>query len=699
MTKKYHLRPTYRKGKDSSSSSSESDEDSARTSDTEYTDYTSSDDSSNNKKKFNRKQFQKTLSKMFPSTYMSEKVKRNDRSPKAKKRRTESPSESEEECDEEEDEYSSEEEDGHSSDEDSSSSYNTAEADEEQKFNIFFTIQPPTPENNADDEYSESDEEEECNSDDEKTFMKETYEKVEEPAVLSPRRKGKNGTKKDRTNKGKRKHSRSDKHRKEREDENGGEKADSENENSAEKEYVELLELKKQFVSELQKKPNNKVLQRAVLNCKDEIRTLIRKARKKNAKRYHKLIQAETKQTNELEYFKTKLSNKEQRKAMEDLKEINAHIYTDTPYRLSLLKSDMSAKMKAIAMQKLNVLRSMDPGDNEYYKIKNWVDTFMKIPFGIYKTVSVSMNDGLDKCNEFMTNAKQTLDSCAYGLNDAKLQIMQMLGQWIVNPTSLGTAIAIHGPMGTGKTTLVKDGISKILGREFTFIALGGSGDASFLEGHSYTYEGSTWGKIVQTIIDSKCMNPVIYFDELDKVSDTARGQEIIGILTHLTDTSQNSQFHDKYFSEVDFDLSKCLFIFSYNDETLINPILKDRMYRIRTKGYETNDKVIIARQHLLPKIREQVSFSETDVIIPDETIKYIINRLTKNESGVRNLKRCLETIFSKLNLFRLITPDNQMFSSDIRIPISFPMTITSKEVDAFVKSEEVSHSMLAMYT
>jgi ATP-dependent Lon protease len=630
---------------------------------------------------------------------MSEKVKRNDRSPKAKKRRTESPSESEEECDEEEDEYSSEEEDGHSSDEDSSSSYNTAEADEEQKFNIFFTIQPPTPENNADDEYSESDEEEECNSDDEKTFMKETYEKVEEPAVLSPRRKGKNGTKKDRTNKGKRKHSRSDKHRKEREDENGVEKADSENENSAEKEYVELLELKKQFVSELQKKPNNKVLQRAVLNCKDEIRTLIRKARKENAKRYHKLIQAETKQTNELEYFKTKLSNKEQRKAMEDLKEINAHIYTDTPYRLSLLKSDMSAKMKAIAMQKLNVLRSMDPGDNEYYKIKNWVDTFMKIPFGIYKTVSVSMNDGLDKCNEFMTNAKQTLDSCAYGLNDAKLQIMQMLGQWIVNPTSLGTAIAIHGPMGTGKTTLVKDGISKILGREFTFIALGGSGDASFLEGHSYTYEGSTWGKIVQTIIDSKCMNPVIYFDELDKVSDTARGQEIIGILTHLTDTSQNSQFHDKYFSEVDFDLSKCLFIFSYNDETLINPILKDRMYRIRTKGYETNDKVIIARQHLLPKIREQVSFSETDVIIPDETIKYIINRLTKNESGVRNLKRCLETIFSKLNLFRLITPDNQMFSSDIRIPISFPMTITSKEVDAFVKSEEVSHSMLAMYT
>ena len=189
--------------------------------------------------------------------------------------------------------------------------------------------------------------------------------------------------------------------------------------------------------------------------------------------------------------------------------------------------------------------------------------------------------------------------------------------------------------MGTGKTTLVKDGISKILGREFAFIALGGTGDSSFLEGHSYTYEGSTWGKIAQILMDSKSMNPVIYFDELDKVSDTPKGEEIIGILTHLTDTSQNSQFHDKYFSEVDFDLSKCLFIFSYNDESKVNPILKDRMYCIQTKGYESKEKITIAKNYLLPKIREQVNFKEDDIIIPDETLSYIISSefLTKKES------------------------------------------------------------------
>jgi ATP-dependent Lon protease len=386
---------------------------------------------------------------------------------------------------------------------------------------------------------------------------------------------------------------------------------------------------------------------------------------------------------------------------MKDLKEINNHINIEKPYRLALLDAKMPPKFKAAAMQKLNVLRGMDPGDNEYYKIKNWVDTFMRIPFGTYKNLSVTMDDGLDACHNFMENAKNTLDECVFGLNDAKVQIMQMVGQWISNPSAMGTAIAIKGPMGTGKTTLVKEGISKILGREFAFIALGGTGDASFLEGHSYTYEGSTWGKIVQILIESKCMNPVIYFDELDKISDTPRGEEIVGILTHLTDTSQNSQFHDKYFSEIDFDLSKCLFIFSYNDESKVNPILRDRMYRIQTKGYEAKEKVTISCNYLLPKIREQVNFKDEDIIIPNETLDYIISNsaLTNEEAGVRNLKRCLEIIYTKLNLFRLVKSDANILGKNIDLKVEFPFTVTKKVVDILIKNEEEQNqSMLAMY-
>jgi len=373
----------------------------------------------------------------------------------------------------------------------------------------------------------------------------------------------------------------------------------------------------------------------------------------------------------------------------------------DKPYRLALLESAIPAKLKATAMQKINMLRSMDTCDAEYFKIKNWVDNFMRIPFCKYKSLSVSMADGIDKCHEFMANAKSILDKCVYGLDDAKLQILQMVGQWISNPQAMGTAIAIKGPPGTGKTTLVKDGISKILGREFVFIPLGGASDASYLEGHSYTYEGSVWGKIVQSLMDCQSMNPVFYFDELDKLSETPKGEEIAGILTHLTDTSQNSQFHDKYFSEMDFDLSKCLFIFSYNDESKVNPILRDRMYRIMTSGYDSKEKTVIARQYMLPKIREQVNFQPEDIIIPDETIKHIVGakHLTQEEAGVRNMKRCLEIIHTKLNLFRLMKPEENLFSKDIKMEVKFPMTVGPKEVDALIKNEEKqSQSILAMY-
>ena len=137
-------------------------------------------------------------------------------------------------------------------------------------------------------------------------------------------------------------------------------------------------------------------------------------------------------------------------------------------------------------------------------------------------------------------------------------------------------------------------------------------------------------------------MNPVIYFDELDKISNTPKGEEIIGILTHLTDTTQNSQFHDKYFSEIDFDLSKCLFIFSYNDESKVNPILRDRMYKIETKGYKTKDKLIIAKNYLLPKIREQAKFEESEIIFDDA------NSFIFSPSHKKTFEKCLSPTKSK---------------------------------------------------
>jgi len=662
------------------------------------------DDDDEDEQPISRLELQKIITKAFPSKYSKDKLRRmiddedneeddeeeetlkrkkrnNKKTTKKSKNSHKKRKSRKEESDEEEDEDTECEEE------------EEYEDDEEDKIDIVFTIGGNGMDEYYDtfgkDEYNEEDDVGDCNSDDEKTFMKEKYEPVEMPKNEKKSSNKDVNIKSNRVKKNKETKTKDDK------------KKDEVELTDVEQEYLDLVETKKTLTTQLHKKPKSKILLNAIHQCDKSIKKLVKKARIKNAKNYHKLINDDSQNTNEIDYFKKKLSNKEQLSIMKDLKEINSYINIEKPYRLTLLQSKIPANFKAMALQKLNVLKSMDPSDSEYYKMKNWVDTFMRIPFCKYKNLSVKLEDGLDVCHDFMENAKNQLDHCVYGLNDAKLQIMQMVGQWISNPGSLGTAIAINGPPGTGKTSLVKEGISKILGREFAFIALGGSGDSSFLEGHSYTYEGSTWGKIVQIIIDSKCMNPVIYFDELDKISDTPRGEEIIGILTHLTDTSQNSQFHDKYFSGIDFDLSKCLFIFSYNDESKVNPILKDRMYRIQTKGYDAKEKLIIAKDYLLPKIREQVSFTAEEVIIPDETIQYIVSNkaLTKDESGVRNLKRCLEIIHTKLNLFRLVKPDTSLFNKDMNLEVSFPMTVTKNVVDILIKNEEhQNQSMLAMY-
>ena len=421
-----------------------------------------------------------------------------------------------------------------------------------------------------------------------------------------------------------------------------------------------------------------------------------RKQKNKNLHKFRKAVR-EKNVMNDFNYFKD-LDLEKQKQILAQLEEVNKISDVTKPYRMILLESDIHPKFKAIALKKVNMLRYMEPGNGEFYKIKNWVDTFMKIPFGKYNTLDVNIDDGVDASHDFMENAKKILDEAVYGLNDAKLQIMQMAGQWITNPKAIGNAIAIKGPMGTGKTTLVREGISKILNRPFEFIALGGATDSSFLEGHSYTYEGSTWGQIVEILIKSQCMNPVIYFDELDKVSDTPKGEEIIGILTHLTDTSQNQEFHDKYFADLNFDLSKVLFIFSYNDEHKVNPILRDRMYRIHTKGYDKKQKTEIVNNYLVPSIRENVKFAEGQIEIPEETLHYIIENHTNKEDGVRNLKRCVEIIYTKLNLFRLMKPDTNLFDQDMSLKVEFPFTVTKEIVDKLIKKEKEDRSMLSLY-
>ena len=146
--------------------------------------------------------------------------------------------------------------------------------------------------------------------------------------------------------------------------------------------------------------------------------------------------------------------------------------------------------------------------------------------------------------------------------------------------------------------------------------------------------------------------------------------------------------------------LSKCLFIFSYNDESKINPILKDRMYNIETKGYEPSEKITIAKDYLIPKIEQQIKIEPESIKITDEVFKYIIDTYTNNEKGVRNLKRCIEIIYTKLNLYRLMKPDSKLFSQNIISNVQFPFEVSRENVESLIKiqKEQRSQSVMNMY-
>jgi ATP-dependent Lon protease len=302
------------------------------------------------------------------------------------------------------------------------------------------------------------------------------------------------------------------------------------------------------------------------------------------------------------------------------------------------------------------------------------------------------MENSIIQFHEGSALVEKALDDSIYSHTHAKKQIMKIIGQWM-NGEQTGYCFGFEGSPGIGKTSLAKKGLTKCLvdvngePRPFAFIAIGGSSSGSALEGHGYTYVNSTWGRIVDILMETKCMNPIIYIDELDKVSNTEAGKDIIGILTHLIDPTQNESFQDKYFAGIDIDISKALFIFSYNDAALIDRILLDRIHRIKFENLTLDDKMVIVRKYILPDINKKMGFDET-VEMSDAVVEHIINCYTC-EPGVRKLKEIIFDLYGEINL-ELIKSTNK---TELTIPIV--VTIENLENKYLTKYQKISEKKI----
>jgi len=367
----------------------------------------------------------------------------------------------------------------------------------------------------------------------------------------------------------------------------------------------------------------------------------------------------------QIKEFKTNQGTKLVDFLKQQLKEMNKHTLIN-------LLTELDSAIETKSMNKAKILDRI----NSYFTVstKNVHVILNRLPIeNDIKTcfmLTFEIEEEISNLHDQIACVKNTIETSIFAHKSAKNQILKIISQWI-NGEQTGYCFGFEGFPGVGKTSLAKKGLANCLKdengnpRPFIFIALGGSTNGSTLEGHSYTYVNSTWGKIVDALMDSKCMNPIIYIDELDKISKTEQGKELFGILTHLIDSTQNDEFNDKYFNGIPIDLSKVLFVFSYNDPDQIDSILLDRIHRIKFDNLSSKDKHEIVRRFVIPEINKKMGFENT-VNFEDSAIEHIINSYTL-EPGIRKLKEIIFDIFGEINMELLSKFSEQ---ESIQLPI-----------------------------
>lgn len=306
------------------------------------------------------------------------------------------------------------------------------------------------------------------------------------------------------------------------------------------------------------------------------------------------------------------------------------------PLRIQVLQSSLPEDVK---MQIFETLRTCNSD-----KYVQWVKRALLLPLSMR-----ALQPACSSVRDVVVAARDRMDSVATGFDDVKTEILKIVCQQAYGSHCVsGFSIGLEGPPGTGKTHFSRNAIAKALNRPLVEIQLGGATDISYLLGIIYPYEGSKEGRLAAGLIEAGVRNPIFYFDEVDKISDTERGRELASVLIHLIDPTSNASIRDRYFHGINIDFSECLFIFSYNESSKVSPILLDRIRTFQIERPTLEQRCDILQKHIIPRVTKRLNATH---VLDEDAIEFLAEASERRDDGMRGAEKDVDNVMSLAQL------------------------------------------------